>query len=178
MLYEMNVQYMNMIRPWHHVANCTRQILSDPSNPFANSSYARIVSASLELFERLTTNYVEPAWKLDSTIINGEKIPIVNQVVYQKPFCNLLHFRRVKDKLTQPKVLLVAPLSGHFATLLRGTVREFLPDHETYITNWRNVREVPVSEGSFSFDDYVEYLMEFLAYLGPDTHVVAVCQPL
>jgi poly(3-hydroxybutyrate) depolymerase len=177
MLYELNAQYMKMVQPWHELANISRQFISSPMNPFADHIYFRTASASLELFERLTTDYEEPEWELDSTSINKKKVKIKQQVVYQKPYCNLLHFKRERKKAGQPKVLLLAPLSGHFATLLRATVKEFLPDHETYITDWRNVRDVPLSAGTFSFDDYVTYLMEFITFLGPDTHVIAVCQP-
>ena len=177
MLYKLNAQYMKMVRPWHEMANMSRQFLSSPINPFADHFYFRTASASLELFERLTADYEEPKWELDSTTINNKKVNIKQQVVYQKPYCNLLHFKREKMQAGQPKVLLIAPLSGHFATLLRSTAKEFLPDHETYITDWRNARDVPLSDGSFSFDDYVTYLMEFITFLGPDTHVIAVCQP-
>lgn len=168
---------MKMVRPWHEMANINRQLLSSLYNPFADHPYFRTASASLELFERLTADYEEPEWELDSTTINNKKVNIKQQVVYQKPYCNLLHFKRQKIKAGQPKVLLIAPLSGHFATLLRATTKEFLPDHETYITDWRNARDVPLTEGSFSFDDYVTYVMEFITFLGPDTHVIAVCQP-
>ena len=177
MLYKLNAQYMKMVRPWHEMANMSRQILSSSANPFADHFYFRTASASLELFERLTADYEEPEWGLNSTTINNKEVNIKQQVVYQKPYCNLLHFKREKTKAGQPKVLLIAPLSGHFATLLRATAKEFLPDHETYITDWRNARDVPLTEGSFSFDDYVTYLIEFITFLGPDTHVIAVCQP-
>ncbi|MBQ0729246.1 MAG: polyhydroxyalkanoate depolymerase [Oleispira antarctica] len=177
MLYKLNAQYMKMIRPWHDVANITRQLMSHPINPFADHFYFRTASASIELFERLTTDYEEPEWGLNSTTINNKKVPISQNVVFHKPYCNLLHFKRDKPQPQQTKVLLIAPMSGHFATLLRSTVKEFLPDHETYITDWRNARDVPLSAGSFSFDDYVTYLIEFITFLGPDTHVIAVCQP-
>ena len=177
MLYEFNAQYMKMINPWHHVAHCARQVISSELNPFSDTKFYRTAAASLELFERLTTDYEEPEWGLHSTDINGQEVAIAQQVVFKKPFCNLLHFRRLTDQPNQPRVLIIAPMSGHFATLLRGTVKEFLPDHETYITDWRNVREVPLSEGSFSFDDYVEYIMEFISFLGPNVHVISVCQP-
>lgn len=177
MLYELNAQYMKMINPWHHLAHCTRQIISSDLNPFVDTTFYRSAAASLELFERLTTDYEEPEWGLHSTEINNTAVDIAQQVVYKKPYCNLLHFRRLSDQPQQPRVLIIAPLSGHFATLLRGTVKEFLPDHETYITDWRNAREVPTSEGTFSFDDYVEYIMEFISFLGPNVHVIAVCQP-
>lgn len=168
---------MKMVRPWHEMASATRQLMSHPINPFADHFYFRSTSASIELFERLTTDYEKPEWALDSTTINRKKVKISEKVVFHKPYCNLLHFKRDKPQAGQNKVLLIAPLSGHFATLLRSTVKEFLPDHETYITDWRNARDVPLSAGSFSFDDYVTYLIEFLTFLGPDTHVIAVCQP-
>lgn len=177
MLYKINAQYMKMVRPWHDMANTTRQLISHPINPLADHIYFRTASAAIELFERLTANYEEPEWGLDSTIINKKKVNISQKVVFQKPYCDLLHFKRDKPQPKQSKVLLVAPLSGHFATLLRSTAKEFLPDHETYITDWRNAREVPLSAGSFSFDDYITYLIEFITFLGPDTHVIAVCQP-
>lgn len=168
---------MKMVRPWHEMASATRQLMSHPTNPFADHFYFRSASASIELFERLTADYEEPEWGLDNTTINRKKVKISEKVVFHKPYCNLLHFKRDKPQAGQNKVLLIAPLSGHFATLLRSTVKEFLPDHETYITDWRNARDVPLSAGSFSFDDYVTYLIEFLTFLGPDTHVIAVCQP-
>lgn len=177
MLYELNAQYMKMIQPWHEMANITRQLVSHPINPFADHPYFRTTSASVELFERLSTDYEEPQWGLDSTTINKKKVKIKQHVVCQKPYCDLLHFKRDKPQTAHPKVLLIAPISGHFATLLRSTAREFLPDHETYITDWRNARDIPLSAGSFSFDDYVTYLIEFINFLGPDTHVIAVCQP-
>jgi poly(3-hydroxybutyrate) depolymerase len=177
MLYKLNAQYMKMVRPWHDMANSTRQLMSHPINPFADHPYFRAASASFELFERLTADYEEPEWGLDSTTINKKKVKISQNIVFRKPYCNLLHFKRGKPQAGQKKVLLIAPLSGHFATLLRSTAKEFLPDHETYITDWRNARDVPLSAGSFSFDDYVTYLIEFITFLGPDTHIIAVCQP-
>jgi poly(3-hydroxybutyrate) depolymerase len=177
MLYELNAQYMKMVQPWHQMANITRQLVSHPINPLADHPFFRTASASIELFERLTTDYEEPKWDLESTTINKKKVKIKQHVVYQKPYCDLLHFERVKPQAAHPKVLLIAPISGHFATLLRSTAKEFLPDHETYITDWRNARDIPLSAGTFSFDDYVTYLIEFINFLGPDTHVIAVCQP-
>jgi poly(3-hydroxybutyrate) depolymerase len=177
MLYELNAQYVKMIQPWHEMANITRQLISHPINPLANHPYFQTASASIELFERLTADYEEPEWGLDSTLINKKAVKINRRVVYKKAYCNLLHFERDEPQAAQAKVLLIAPISGHFATLLRATVKEFLPDHETYITDWRNAREIPLSEGRFSFDDYVSYLIDFITFLGPNTHIIAVCQP-
>lgn len=177
MLYRLNAQIMEAMLPLHVMARQTRQMMYQPLNPL-NSSWAfQTLRAGMELTERLTACYQQPAWDLDTTTINGETVAIEYRVAVHKPYCNLLHFERQKKGLQQPKVLMIAPLSGHYATLLRGTVREFMPDHEVYITDWINARDVPLSDGSFRFDDYVDYLIQFLEHLGPDTHVLAVCQP-
>jgi len=177
MLYKLNAQIMEAMLPVHVAARHTRQMLYQPWNPLNGSWFFRTARASLELTERLTDYYEEPEWDLDTTTVNGREVAISYDVTMHKPYCNLLHFRRRTRGLKQPKVLILAPLSGHFATLLRGTVREFMRDHEVYITDWQNARDVPMSEGSFSFDNYVDYLIDFMGALGPDTHVLAVCQP-
>ena len=177
MLYKINAQIMNVMRPMHVMARQSRQMFYFPLSPLNSSWFLRTFRASMELVERLTDYYEKPEWFLDTTEIDGREVGIEYINAVEKPYCNLVHFRRRARGLKHPKVLIVAPLSGHFATLLRGTVREFLPDHEVYITDWKNARDVPRIEGEFSFDDYVQYLMEFMAHLGPDTHVLAVCQP-
>jgi poly(3-hydroxybutyrate) depolymerase len=177
MLYAINAQIMNAMRPVHVAARFSRQMLYLPWHPANYSWSMRTARASLELMERLTDFYEKPEWMLDTTEIDGRQVGIEYVDVIEKPYCNLVHFRRRKRGLEQPKVLIVAPLSGHFSTLLRGTVREFLPDHEVYITDWLNARDVPMSKGEFSFNNYVDYLLEFMEFLGPDTHVMAVCQP-
>jgi len=177
MLYAINAQIMNAMRPVHVAAGITRQMLYLPWHPAHYSWTLRSARASLELMERLTDFYEKPEWMLDTTEIDGKEVGIEYVDAVEKPYCNLVHFRRRKRGLEQPKVLIVAPLSGHFSTLLRGTVREFLPDHEVYITDWLNARDVPMSKGEFSFNNYVDYLLEFMEFLGPDTHVMAVCQP-
>lgn len=177
MLYKLNAQIVEAMRPVHVLARHTRQMFYQPWSPLNASWTFRSVRAAMELTERLTDCYEQPAWGLDTTDINGEPVAVEYVTELDKPYCELLHFRRAISGLKQPKVLILAPLSGHFATLLRGTVREFLPDHEVYITNWRNARDVPLSDGSFRFDDYVDYLIEFLNHLGPGVHVMAVCQP-
>lgn len=178
MLYSLNASLMHALRPMHVLARQTRHFFYQPWNPLNYTWTMRTVRASLELYERLTDHYDKPEWRLDSTVINGRDVAIEYDVVWSKPYCELLHFKRVAKGLKkQPKMLIVAPMSGHFATLLRGTVKEFLPDHEVYITDWVNARDVPVSAGTFGFDDYVDYLIEIMGELGPDTHVVSVCQP-
>ena len=169
---------MKALYPLHQGAAITRQWYQQPWNPLSYTLYFRTVSACLELVERLTCDYEEPEWGLDEVQIGDKLVPVEYQVVAHKPYCNLLHFKRQAEGIKeQPKVLMLAPLSGHYATLLRGTVSDFLPDHEVYITDWINAREVPLSAGEFSFDDYVEYVMDFIKQLGPNVHVLAVCQP-
>ena len=177
MLYRINAQMMEAIRPMHVVARQTRQMFYQPLNPLNYSWTFRTIRASLELVERLTDYYEEPSWDLDQIEINGKEVDVEYDVVMSKPYCNLLHFKRSSAPANQPKVLMLAPLSGHYATLLRGTVQAFLPDHEVYITDWRNARDVPMADGTFHFDDYVDYLIEFFRFLGPDLNVMAVCQP-
>jgi len=177
MLYELNAQYMRAVQPFHQWCHHTRKVTASPLNLLANTFFFRTLNATLELWERVTTDYEEPEWDLDTITINQRNVGVDYQVVMEKPYCNLLHFKRRIGLVDQPKVMMVAPLSGHFATLLRGTVEAFLPDHEVYITDWRNARDVPLEAGEFHFDDYVDYLIEFMDHLGPDTHLLAVCQP-
>ena len=117
---------------------------------------------------------------IDSTTVGGERVPVHINTVWERPFCRLLHFERAfthVPRRPQPKLLIVAPMSGHYATLLRGTVEAFLPNHDVYITDWRNARMVPVAEGRFDLDDYIDYVISILHMLGGDAHVIAVCQP-
>jgi poly(3-hydroxybutyrate) depolymerase len=113
---------------------------------------------------------------LKTAQIGNETVAVNEEILLRKPFCQLLRFNRDTTR-RDPKVLVVAPMSGHFATLLRGTVEALLPDHDVHITDWADAREVPLSLGNFDLDDYVDYVMEFCRYLGPDVHVIAVCQP-
>ena len=138
------------------------------------------MAAGAELFERSTRRYGKPEWDIDSVMVGGERAPIHIATVWERPFCRLLHFERMfchMPRRPQPKLLIVAPMSGHYATLLRGTVEAFLPNHDVYITDWVDARMVPLSEGRFDLDDYIDYVISILHFLGGDTHVVAVCQP-
>jgi poly(3-hydroxybutyrate) depolymerase len=151
-------------------------IISHPHNPFSYTWTARIASATLETATRVTQRYDKLGFQIDSVEVDGRQISVTEDVVLEKPFCNLMHFSR-SDHVVKDKVLLVAPLSGHHATLLKGTVEALLPNHEVYITDWADAREVPLSEGPFSFDCYVSYLIDFLDFLGEDSHMIAICQP-
>lgn len=141
-----------------------------------DTAYGRFMGASAEMFERTTRRFGQPEFGLDSTVIGGKTVSVTEQAVLEKPFCTLTRFVRQTDR-KDPKVLIVAPLSGHFATLLRGTVEALLPHHDIHITEWVDARLVPQSDGRFNLDDYVAYVMDFIRHLGPDVHVMAVCQP-
>jgi poly(3-hydroxybutyrate) depolymerase len=165
--------------PARAMADASRLFYINPANPLAHTSFGRTMAASAEMFERATRRYGKPAFDLPFTVVDGHEAAVVERVVWSKPFCNLLHFDRAlkRSAAGQPKVLIVAPMSGHYATLLRGTVEAFLPTHEVYITDWIDARMVPLTEGVFDLDSYIDYVKEMLELLGPDVHVMAVCQP-
>jgi poly(3-hydroxybutyrate) depolymerase len=165
--------------PFRAAADATRLYFQNPLNPFTHTTYGRSMAAACELFERTTRRYGKPAFGLETTLVGGTRVPVTERVVWERPFCRLVHFERglVNPKHKHPKVLLVAPMSGHYATLLRGTVEALLPRHEVYITDWIDARMVPVNEGRFDLDDYIDYVISMLHALGGDTHIIAVCQP-
>ena len=171
--YELNRSLAHPVRLW---ANALEQVYSSPYNPWADTWFGKSMAAGAEIVARLTQNYGKPAFGLATTEIAGTTVAVNEEVLLTKPFCRLLRFRR-DTALRSPKVLVVAPMSGHYATLLRGTVEALLPDHDVHITDWSDAREVPLSAGNFNLDDYVDYVIEFCRYLGPDVHVIAVCQP-
>ncbi|MGE0565458.1 MAG: polyhydroxyalkanoate depolymerase [Pseudolabrys sp.] len=176
-MYEMGHAALN---PARAMADATRLYFKNPTNPLAHTTYGKSMAAAAELFERSTRRYDRPAWGIDSTLIGAERVPVQIETVWERPFCRLLHFQRQFTRVPrrpQPKLLIVAPMSGHYATLLRGTVEAFLPNHEVYITDWRNARSVPLSAGRFDLDDYIDYVVSILHMLGGDCHVIAVCQP-
>jgi poly(3-hydroxybutyrate) depolymerase len=176
-LYEMGHAALDPSRAF---ADATRLFFKNPANPFAHTHYGKSVAAAAELFERVTRRYGQPEWNIESTTVGGERVPVHINTVWERPFCRLLHFERAftnAPRRPQPKLLIVAPMSGHYATLLRGTVEAFLPNHDVYITDWRNARTVPVSEGRFDLDDYIDYIISMSHFLGGDCHMIAVCQP-
>ena len=145
-------------------------------NGTADSPAARQMMAALEMATRAKLTHVSQPFGIKSVQVENREALVVEETVLDLPFGRLLHFRKDIDS-PQPRVLLVAPLSGHFATLLRNTVKTLLQDHDVYITDWKNAREVPVVQGRFGFEEYVDYLIKMLEHLGPGAHVVAVCQP-
>lgn len=176
MIYHLYDIYQASLTPARFAAELTRNTYRHPLNPLAYTQYGRTIAASAEMLERTTRRFGKPEFGLPYTKIGGKKIKVTEEIIVEKPFCKLLHFKRNTDR-NDPKVLVVAPLSGHFATLLRGTVEALMPHHDVYITDWTDARQVPKSDGRFNLDDYIAYIIEFLSLLGPDTHVIAVCQP-
>ncbi|QPC43393.1 polyhydroxyalkanoate depolymerase [Kaustia mangrovi] len=174
-LYELNHA---AVAPWRAAANMGRFFWKTPGNPMAETYMGRTIAAGLDLFERVTRRYGKPEFGIETVMVGGERVSVEPRTVWRKPFCNLLHFRKgATPRYGQSRLLIVAPLSGHYATLLRGTVETMLPRHDVYITDWVDARQVPLTEGRFDLDDYIDYVMEMLRFLGPDTHVMAVCQP-
>ncbi|API58445.1 esterase [Tardibacter chloracetimidivorans] len=158
-------------------ADASAEWLNNPSNPLSYSAMGPLVASALDVFAHASAPRGKPAFGFTSVMVDGEVCPVEEEVILRKPFGQLKHFRRVGAPGGAPKVLIVAPMSGHFATLLRGTVERMLPGHDVYITDWRDAKLVPVEEGHFDLDDYIDYLIEFLDVIGPGAHMLAVCQP-
>ncbi len=177
MLYQY-IEWQRMtLEPARMMANGALSLLSLPGNPIAPTAFGRYARAFLDSFEHNTRAFGKPAFGHTATRIEGHDVAVSEHVVASTTWCDLLHFRRDPAPAGQPKLLIVAPLSGHHATLLRGTVEAFLPDHDVFITDWFNARDIPLDTGDFDLDDYIDLIVDFLHLLGPDTHVIAVCQP-
>lgn len=183
MLYHAYEMTHAAISPMRAAARVGQEVMRNPFNPMATSYGSRAVSAALEMFINATRRYGKPEFGIESVLVDGVETPIVEEVVWSAPFCRILHFRRestVAEARNDPKVLMVAPMSGHYATLLRGTVRDMLPNHEVYITDWVDARDVPLTQGEFDLDDYTDYLVRIIEALsgeGERIAVMAVCQP-
>ncbi|MEQ8356485.1 MAG: polyhydroxyalkanoate depolymerase [Kiloniellaceae bacterium] len=168
------------VQPLRLQSDALRRFYRSAFNPVAYTPAGKAMAAACELFENVTRRYRKPDWDIAEANISGLPTPVVPEVVKSKLFCDLLHFRRAENdagKRDDPKVLIVAPLSGHYATLLRGTVKAMIPEHDVYVTDWRDARLVPLIYGDFDLDDFIDYIIEFLQFIGPNTHIVAVCQP-
>ncbi len=169
-----------MVSPWRMASQGLRYQLDFPFNPLSALPATRSLSAACRVFERLTNRYGKPEWGIDETVVADKAVPISIETVKRKPFCDLIHFQRdatINSTHSDPKVLLVAPMSGHYATLLRGTVEAMLPEHDVYVTDWIDARQVSTFEGRFDLDDFIDYIIEFTEFLGPNIHIIAVCQP-
>ena len=187
MLYQIYETQRNMMEPFADFAQAAAKLYSNPLSAFGQNPFAQRVSAGYDLMYRLWKDYEKPAFGITKVDVEGIDVAIHERVEVDKPFCELRRFKRFSDDpatLTrlkgQPAVLIVAPLSGHYATLLRDTVRTMLKDHKVYITDWKNARIVPLEQGEFHLDDYVHYVEEFIRHLQGiygNCHVISVCQP-
>ena len=187
MLYQIYDTQRSMMEPFADLAQTASKLFTNPLMPFSHLPMAQRISASYDLIYRLGKDYVKPEFNIRSVNVDGVDVAIHERIEVDKPFCELRRFKRFSDDTAtlgklkgQPVVLIVAPLSGHYATLLRDTVTTMLKDHKVYITDWKNARLVPMSEGEFHLDDYVNYVQEFIRYLQKNygnCHVMSVCQP-
>jgi poly(3-hydroxybutyrate) depolymerase len=168
------------VRPVRVAADSCRLMLTNPFNPLTHTTIGRHAAAALEVFERTTRRYDKPAFGVRETLVDGLPVSVHEEVVWRHPFCRLVHFKRdiaPERRERDPRLLLVAPMSGHYATLLRGTVETFLPDHEVYITDWQDARDVSIGAGQFDLDDYIVAMRDMFRHFRGDVHVFAVCQP-
>ncbi len=180
MLYHLYELGQAAILPARAAANSTRYLLRNPFNPFAYTRMGRSAAAAMEVMERTTRRYRKPGFGIGETIVKGSRVKVSEHTVWRKPFCRLIHFRKhfpPGTEPSEPRLLIVAPLSGHFATLLRGTVQAMLPYSDVYITDWTDARMVPVLDGRFDLDDYIDYVIEMVELFQGDVHVMGVCQP-
>ena len=185
MLYQLHELNRAMMAPFVHLAEANSRIFSHPSSWASSLPGAERLAAGNKLVHRLGKDYEKPPWNIHEVEIGGRKVPILEQEEVRKPFCRLVRFKRYSDDAAtiarlkdNPVVLVVAPLSGHHATLLRDTVRTLLRDHKVYVTDWIDARMIPVEEGSFGLDDYVAYIEDFIRHIGADNlNVMSVCQP-
>jgi len=176
MFYDLHELHKQMMTPAVLWAGVVKEAVTSPFSPLSYTPASRTVAANSELFMRLMRRYHKPEWGISHVLVNGQDVAVTEELAIDKPFCKLVHFRKELD-LDQPKLLIVAPLSGHFATLLRDTVRTTLIDHDVWVTDWVDAKMVPVSKGAFHLDDYVAYVQEFIRALSPNLSVMSVCQP-
>ena len=177
MLYYLHEAQRMAMAPARMMAEGVMTALDNPWWPATYAPFAKELKSAAKLFEQFTRRYGKPAWNLDETVIAGKTVRVEDITHIRRTFCHLLQFKRDAARPDDPRLLVVAPFSGHFATLLRGTVEAMLPDHDVYVTDWQDCRMVPMTADRFNLDDYIDYIIDFLHYLGPNTHVLAVCQP-
>ncbi|MDD5585688.1 MAG: polyhydroxyalkanoate depolymerase [Alphaproteobacteria bacterium] len=184
LLYHFHDMQYAALAPLRLAAEATQAAFQNPFVPASYTGMGRVLAAGAEIIERSTRTYTKPAFNIGTVKSRGHILKVEEEIVLSKPFCRLLHFKRSVDdpgmasRIAQnPRVLIVAPLAGQHATLLRGTVETMLQDHDVTITDWIDAKMVPFSKGPFDLEEYIAYLMDFIRLLGPDIHVVAVCQP-
>ena len=177
MLYHQYEMQRLALVPMRAMASNMLGILDLPGNPMRQTPIGRVTAAMLDSFEHSTRRFGKPAFGHSQTTIGGQSVGVVEEVVFRRPWIELKRFRRLVDRPNDPPLLIVAPMSGHHATLLRGTVKAMLPDHNVYITDWSDARDVPGSAGDFDLDDYIDTITDCIRVLGRDVHILAVCQP-
>lgn len=176
MLYNLYQAQADLLNPLRYAARNGGMLLRafGPHVPYW--AHLRYLKAALEVFGHAGTTHKRPDYRIHSVPVGNSLVAVQEEVALSTPFADLLHFQKDTAK-PQPKLLLVAPLSGHFATLLRNTIEVLLRDHDVYVTDWKNARDIPLSAGRFGFDDYVEHIIDFMGHLGPRSHIMGVCQP-
>jgi poly(3-hydroxybutyrate) depolymerase len=174
LMYQAYQNHMDLTSPWRTGAASALKHLNRAQG-VSDKAFGRL-AAALELISRTSLTYTRPAYGIDTVLVGNQELKVTEQVTYSTPFGSLLHFKK-ENSPAQPKMLLVAPMSGHFATLLRGTARTLLQDHDVYITDWHNPRDIPRHHGRFGLEDYTDHLIAFLNKMGPRSHMVAICQP-
>lgn len=172
--YEMQRTFLQGASAWAAVG---AEILSNPRNPLGYSGLGPVAASALDVFAHAAASRGKPSFGIETVVVDGKDKRVTESVVLSRPFGSLLRFTHTGLPKNAPKLLIVAPMSGHYATLLRGTLERMLESCEVYITDWSDARMVPLSAGTFDLDDYIEYLVEFLEFIGPGTHMMAVCQP-
>ena len=184
MLYALHEAAYNAVAPLRAAADAARDFWGSSLNPAGHTAFGRKLFASADLISNMTRRYGKPEWRIDEVEVEDRPVAVEMDTVWQSAWCKLQRFRKDPGQLkalgrptAEPKVLVVAPLSGHHATLLRGTVQGFLQDHEVYVTDWTNARDVPLYEGRFDYHDFVDHVRDMLTELGPGVHVLGVCQP-
>ena len=176
MLYQIYDWQRAAMEPWRVFARAANEIYGHPDSPLSYLPGSRNVAAAFDLMTRLTQHYARPPFGVDTVRIGARDYAVTEVYDIEKPFCRLLHFRK-EGAPKQPRVVVFAPLSGHFATLCRDTVKALLVDHDVWITDWIDAKEIPIAVGPFHFDDYVAYVREFLTFMGRNSHAISVCQP-
>lgn len=176
MLYYLHEMGRTATIPMRMLADVQGTLLRQPSNPLSYTALGRGFASMTSVFEDMTRRYQKPAFNLNTTVCDGQTVPVTETIVKRWPFGQLKRFVREADRRHDPQLLIAAPLSGHYATLVRATVEALLPDHDVYVTDWRDARMVPVTAGEFGLDDYADYIVDFLSDMGPNSHVLAICQ--
>jgi poly(3-hydroxybutyrate) depolymerase len=181
MIYLLHELQKQILEPILNLSESTYKLLTNPISPFSHIPYAQRIAAGYELFYRIGKEYKKPTFSINETIVSGQQIQIQESIVLENDFCNLLQFKKIlkpnQNIPKQQRILIVAPLSGHHATLLRDTVQELLKNNDVYITDWLDAKDIPIEKGPFHLSDYVSYVQKYIQFFGSEIHVIAICQP-